>query len=203
LKIQPQPHFSSKVAVVTDAASGIGAAVCLRLALDGANVAAWDRDLDGAQATVLNLRERGGVGRAFLVDVSDYSAVCTTASATAQVFGDPTLLVNCAGTLDIRRFLDQTPETWRSAMAVNLDSLFYCTLEIARAMKRAGGGAIVNLASVAGTVAYPNRASYVTAKAGVIGLTRAAALDLSEYNIRVNAVAPSHVATPPSRAGDR
>jgi NAD(P)-dependent dehydrogenase (short-subunit alcohol dehydrogenase family) len=133
---------------------------------------------------------------AFEVDITDPTAVQHACQATATVVGPPTLLVNCAGIREIADPLDLTVESWRRVMAVNLDGPFYCTQAVGRVMAENGGGAIVNIASIASLDAYAKRTAYVASKTGLLGLTRSTALDLARHGIRVNAVAPGLVLTP-------
>ncbi|HEX6348772.1 MAG TPA: SDR family oxidoreductase [Candidatus Dormibacteraeota bacterium] len=171
----------SKVAVVTGAGGGIGTAICRRLAQDGVAVAGWDL---AAPA--------GG----FAVDITDPGAVAAACAATVAALGPPSMLVNCAGIREVVDPLDLSPEAWRRVLAVNLDAAFYCTQAVARVMAEHGGGAIVNIASIAAFDAYAERTAYVASKHGLLGLTRSSALDLARHGIRVNAVAPGLVLTP-------
>jgi NAD(P)-dependent dehydrogenase (short-subunit alcohol dehydrogenase family) len=184
------------VAVVTGGGGGIGAAICRRLAAEGAAVAVWDSDLEAAEATASALRAVGRDSRAVAVDVADAEAVSRGCAETLTALGPPTMLVNCAGIRDITDPLELTPAAWRRVMAVNLDGALLCTLAVGRVMAANDGGAIVNVASIAALQAYANRTAYVTSKAGLAGLTRSTALDLAKHGIRVNAVAPGLVLTP-------
>jgi meso-butanediol dehydrogenase/(S,S)-butanediol dehydrogenase/diacetyl reductase len=181
----------STVAVVTGAGGGIGSAICARLAREGVVIAAWDADPQAAQPVVDRL-----TGAVYQVDVADPGAVDRAMADTAAQLGPPRLLVNCAGIRDVGDPLDLTPEAWRRVMAVNLDGALYCTLAVARQMATAGGGSIVNIASVAGLAGVAQRTAYVASKSGLIGLTRSTAIDLARHGIRVNAVAPGLVLTP-------
>ena len=185
--------LTDHVAVVTGGGSGIGAAIARRLAAGGHTVAIWDLNLASAEAVVAEL----GGGLALAVDVASWDAVEAATEATVKSLGVPSVLVNNAGGRTPMPLLEMTPEQWRRELSVNLDGVFYCTLAVAREMvKRGSGGAIVNMASIAAYIGGASRPGYTASKAGVVGLTRASAMDLADHGIRVNAVAPGAIATP-------
>ena len=189
-------RFSDRVAVVTGGGSGMGAAVTRQLASEGAAVAVWDINVAAAQAAVDSLHGLSGRGLAVEADVSNPDSVRAAADTTAARLGDPSVLVNSAGVSQRANLLELDYADWRRVLATNLDGPLYCTVEIGKLMARRGGGAIVNISSTAGLTGYPNRVAYVVSKSGILGLTRASARDLAASRIRVNAVAPGHVATP-------
>jgi 3-oxoacyl-[acyl-carrier protein] reductase len=214
------PAFSrlpGKVAAVTGGGSGIGAAICHRLAAEGAQVAALDISLPTAQRTI---KEIGG-GLAVEADVSDSAAVDAAIASVESGLGPLDILVNNAGAVGldhVRRVspllerqraeraagrvwtpLDAlvrlTDEEWRSLLAVHLDGTFYCTRAAVRSMAARGTGVIVNMASICGIEGCTGHPHYSAAKAGILGFTRAAAKELIVSGIRVNAVAPGFVDT--------
>lgn len=167
-----------RVAIVTGSASGIGAAVVVRLQRDAITVAGWD------------------VSATPSVDVSDAAAVVAAVQRVADEVGRPTILVNCAGRRALAGMVEATLEDWQADIGTNLSGSFHTMRAVLPFMIEAGGGAIVNFASVAGLTGFAGRIAYAASKFGVVGLTLAAAKDLGPHGIRVNAVAPGPVMTP-------
>lgn len=187
--------FEGKVAVVTGAAQGIGAACAERLARDGAAVALWDVDDARGEALASALASQGG--RAFFrhCDVSRKSEVDAALAATLATFGRVDALVNNAGIFKAADFLDITEADWDAVIGVNLTGAFLVAQAVARTMVAQGGGAIVHMSSVNAVMAIPNIASYNVSKGGINQLTRVMALALADRGIRVNAVGPGTIAT--------
>ena len=188
-------HLESRVAIVTGAAQGIGAACAQRLSQDGAAVALWDVDTACGEALAASLVQQGRRAAFMRCDVAKSAEVVAALAATLQAFGKVDALVNNAGIFKAADFLDITEADWDAVLAVNLKGSFLVAQAVAREMVKTGGGAIVNMSSVNGVLAIPNIASYNVSKGGINQLTRAMALALADKGIRVNAVAPGTIAT--------
>lgn len=184
------------VAVVTGGASGIGAATSMRLARDGFAVAIWDRNFPAAQEMAAQIERDGGVAAAVEVDVADPDSVNRAAATTRKLLGSVSTLVNCAGIRDLIPFFEIAPADWHKVINVCLSGPFYCTQALASDMKERGAGSIVNVGSINGLASRPDRTAYVSAKTGLVGLTRSTAEDLGPSGIRVNCVAPGWITTP-------
>jgi 3-oxoacyl-[acyl-carrier protein] reductase len=185
--------FSGKVAVVTGGGNGIGAATCRAFAAAGARVAVIDRDVSAAEKVATSI---GGNLRAYAVDVADRSAFNTVASAIAEAWGGIDILVNGAGTTVRRMIPEMSAEDWDRVIAVNLTGAFNGIQAVLPHIRKRGGGAIVNIASIAGQrISFGGTANYTASKAGLLGLTRHAAYELAPDHIRVNAVCPGPTAT--------
>jgi NAD(P)-dependent dehydrogenase (short-subunit alcohol dehydrogenase family) len=189
--------FSGKVAFVTGAASGIGEAVARQLAERGAKVVIADLKLDAAQALADAIKASGGEAAAVAVDVGQSDAVEKAIQFTVDTYGKLDVAVNNAGIGGAPAPLgDYSFEDWHKVIDVNLHSVFYSMKFEIAAMLKSGGGAIVNMASILGTNGFANAPAYVTAKHGVVGMTKAAAIDYAKKGIRVTAVGPGFIETP-------
>jgi 3-oxoacyl-[acyl-carrier protein] reductase len=210
-------RLDGRVAAVTGGASGIGEAICIRLADEGARVAVLDLDAGGAQLTA----DLAGGGLAVEVDVSDSAAVDAAVDRVEAGLGPLDIFVNNAGASGLAHLERVTPrldqqraeaaagevttaldalvrlsdEEWRRMLAIHLDGTFYGTRAAARVMVPRGRGAIVNMGSVCGLEGCTGHPHYSAAKAGIIGFTKAVGTELIQQGVRVNAIAPGHVGT--------
>ena len=211
-------NLRGPVAVVTGGAAGIGRAISLRLGRDGARVAVLDIRQESAEET---LRMAGGDGVALVCDVSDSAAVDAAFARVESELGTVDVLVNNAGAVGTDHLRRVTPllerqrvegadgavttpldalvrlsdDEWRRMLAIHLDGTFYCTRAAVRVMAPRGRGVIVNMSSICGLEGCTGHPHYSAAKAAILGFTKAAAKELIVQGIRVNAVAPGHVAT--------
>jgi NAD(P)-dependent dehydrogenase (short-subunit alcohol dehydrogenase family) len=186
---------TSNVAVVTGAASGIGRATALHLARDGYEIAMMDLDADGLAATRVQIEQAGGRANAFPVDVRDPLSVGSVTRKVAVTIGPPQVLVNVAGIGIAATVLETSDEDWNRVLAVNLTGPFLTIRATLPLMLDRGGGVVVNIASVAGQVGLARRAAYCASKAGLVGLTRAVAVDHAAEGIRCVAICPGTVET--------
>ncbi|MGB9955590.1 3-oxoacyl-ACP reductase FabG [Haloferax prahovense] len=188
--------FQDDVAVVTGGTRGIGRAVAMRLADGGATViVTYHDDEEAAEQTTEMLAAYPAATRVEPCDVTNFNEVAAVFEMISDRYGSPTVLINNAGTMENGLLVRMTPEQWHNVIETNLSGAFYCTREAARLMLRNRGGRIVNVASVAAQRGWAGQVNYAASKAGLIGLTRAAARELSEKGIRVNAVAPGYTDT--------
>ncbi|MEV6253192.1 3-oxoacyl-ACP reductase FabG [Nocardia sp. NPDC051911] len=185
-------RFTDRVAVVTGAAQGIGAATALRLAAEGAAVAVLDRE--EPSETAARITAAGGVARGYVCDVTDRASVQNVFDRVATDLGSPQILVNNAGITRDDLFFRLTEEDWNAVLAVNLTGAYHCAQIVQTFMVAQRYGRIVSLSSRS-ALGNRGQANYAAAKAGIQGLTATLALELGPYNITVNAVAPGYIAT--------
>jgi NAD(P)-dependent dehydrogenase (short-subunit alcohol dehydrogenase family) len=192
-----------RTAIVTGAGSGIGRGIAIRLAEDGLAVAVLDLDADAADRVAAEIEERGLVAAAVGgVDVSDRAGVDVAVQHVRDVLGPPLVLVNNAGMTGFKRFMDITDDKWDRIMAVNVNGPFYCTQAVVPDMVEAGWGRIVNISSSSAQSGQQFMVHYVTSKAGLIGFTKALALELGPSGITVNTIPPGFIDTPMLRGSE-
>ncbi|GAC1586449.1 MAG: SDR family oxidoreductase [Ktedonobacteraceae bacterium] len=191
-----QQRFTNKIVLVTGAAHGIGQAIALRFGSEGAQVVVNDVDANGAEATVQAITTQGGLAVSGVADVSEKSQVDRLFDTVLERFGRVDVLVNNAGVINVERHFLEADETWWDhVIAVNLKSVFLCSSRAAHVMARRGQGVIINMSSGGATHSHRGMAAYDASKGGIEALTRAMALDLAPYGIRVNALVPGSIDT--------
>jgi 3-oxoacyl-[acyl-carrier protein] reductase len=189
-------RYQDKVVIVTGAGSGIGRAIALRFAREGAHVIVNDVNADSAESTARMIITEGGSALAVISDVSDKSQVDRLFDMTLERFGTVDVLVNNASLINVERhFLEFDEGWWDRILSVNLKSVFLCSFRAAHIMARRQQGVIINMSSGGASHAHRGMDAYDAAKGGVEALTRAMALDLAPYGIRVNALIPGSIDT--------
>jgi NAD(P)-dependent dehydrogenase (short-subunit alcohol dehydrogenase family) len=191
------PLFDGKVALVTGGGSGIGQSACRLYAREGAKVVVSDIDEKGGQDTVREIQEMGGEAIFVRADVSNPEDCQAMVARALEEYGRLDVAFNNAGIGgEANLTADYSIEGWQKVIAINLSGVFYCMKYEIPAILEAGGGAIVNMASVLGSVAFEQSPAYVAAKHGVLGLTKNAAVEYGRQGIRINSVGPGFIQTP-------
>jgi NAD(P)-dependent dehydrogenase (short-subunit alcohol dehydrogenase family) len=192
-----QHDYSGKVAIVTGGGSGIGEASALTFAGSGAKVVVADFDKDGGERVVESIKTAGGEATFVSVDVSKVEEVESMVKTTVDTYGGLHVAVNNAGIGGAQAPAGEYPiDSWRQVIEINLNGVFYGMRYQIPAMLASGGGSIINMASILGSVGFATSSAYVAAKHGVVGLTKSAAIEYSAQGVRVNSVGPGFIATP-------
>jgi NAD(P)-dependent dehydrogenase (short-subunit alcohol dehydrogenase family) len=189
--------FDGKVALVTGGSSGIGQAACYLYAREGAKVVVSDIDEQRGDETVRAIEDKGAEAMFVRADVSKPEDCQAMVGAALEKYGRLDIAFNNAGIGgEANLTADYSIEGWQKVVAINLSSVFYCMKYEIPAILQNGGGAIVNMASILGRVAFQNSPAYVAAKHGVVGLTKTAAVEYAKQGLRINAVGPGFISTP-------
>jgi NAD(P)-dependent dehydrogenase (short-subunit alcohol dehydrogenase family) len=188
-------ELDGRVCVVTGGGRGIGAAIAQAFAAQGGRIAILERDAELGEESAQRLATAGVDARSYPVDVADEATVVRAAEQVTADFGRVDVLVNNAGIGRLGPSMSFPVEDFRASLDVMVTGVFLCSREFGKALRAGGGGAIVNISSINGLVAFPMRLAYSAAKAAVISMTRVLATEWSGYGIRVNAVAPGNTKT--------
>ncbi len=187
--------LENKIALVTGAARGIGQAIALQLASDGADLALCDVKTEWLEETAGKVQALGRRVEVYAMDVANGAAVGEAVAKVAADFGRIDVLVNNAGITRDTLLIRMTEEDWDAVLDINLKGAFLVTKAVVKFMMKQRSGAIVNIASVVGIMGNAGQANYTASKAGLIALTKTAAKELGSRNVRVNAVAPGFIRT--------
>ena len=192
-----QFDYTDRVALVTGGGSGIGEACAMTFARSGAKVIVADYDKEGGYRVTKAIKAEDLEATFVEVDVSNPEQIEAMVATTVQTYGGLHVAVNNAGIGGAQALTGEYPiDSWQQVIDVNLSGVFYCMRHEIPAMLDSGGGSIVNMASILGSVGFANSPAYVAAKHGVVGLTKTAAIEYSAQGIRVNSVGPGFINTP-------
>jgi NAD(P)-dependent dehydrogenase (short-subunit alcohol dehydrogenase family) len=194
--VQPAARLRNAVAVVTGGASGIGYGIATEFAREGAAVAILDLNYDAAKQTTRDIEKDGGKAMAVAADVTSQEQVDRAIGEVIDQLGPPSILANVAGLNQFASVEQLPPGLWDKITSINMDGPFHCVHAVIPGMIEKRAGKIVSITSAAGVRAIPKAVPYSAAKHGLVGLTRALALDLAPFGINVNCIAPSTVQTP-------
>jgi 3-oxoacyl-[acyl-carrier protein] reductase len=192
--------LKDKIALVTGASRGLGQAIALELARQGAIVLGTATTAEGAQSISAKLKEHGVQGKGYAMNVRDHAQVNKVVEEITQTFGAPLILVNNAGVTRDNLFLRMSEDEWETVIDTNLTSIFRVTKAVMKGMIKARWGRIISISSVAGVAGNPGQCNYAASKAGMIGFTKSLAQEIASRNITVNIVAPGLIQTDMNKA---
>jgi 3-oxoacyl-[acyl-carrier protein] reductase len=193
--------LKDKVALISGAARGIGKAIALRLAEEGANIIVTDINKEEAELVVQEIKGMGQDAIAIKCDVSKKAEITVLVEQSLEKFSKIDILVNNAGITKDGLFMRMKEEQWDLVMNINLKSIFLLSQEVfVKSMMKQKSGSIINISSLVGIIGNPGQVNYCAAKAGVIGFSKALSKEVSRWNIRVNAVAPGFIDTDMTRS---
>ncbi|MDZ7289781.1 MAG: 3-oxoacyl-ACP reductase FabG [candidate division KSB1 bacterium] len=187
--------LQDKIAIVTGGSRGIGKAIALRLAAEGAKVVVTATTQAGADKTVSEIRQSGGEAIGFEVNIAEVKQVEALIKGTVDHFGALHILVNNAGITRDNLVMRMSDEEWNAVIATNLTGTFNCIRAASKIMMKQRSGKIINISSIVALMGNKGQANYCAAKAGIIGLTKAVARELASRNIQINAIAPGFITT--------
>ena len=188
--------LKDRVAIVTGGGKGIGEEICLGFSREGAKIVIAEIDIENSQKVIKKIQNNGSEAIVVKTDVSDENSINNMVDETIKHFGKIDILINNAGIRHIKKLLDHTKKDWDEMIGVNLTGPYLGCKAVIPHMIKQGKGKIVNFGSIASFMGRPDRVGYVAAKSGVLGLTRALAVDLTRKNINVNTICPGLISTP-------
>ncbi len=188
--------LKNRVAIVTGGGKGIGREICIGLSKEGAKIVIADLDKENSSKVINDIKNVGSDAIAVETDISNESSVDTLILETTKKFGKIDILINNAGVRQVKKLADHNLKDWNDMLSVNLTGPYICSKAAIPEMKKVGKGKIINFGSIASFMGRPDRVGYVAAKSGVLGLTRALAIDLKGTNINVNTICPGLISTP-------
>lgn len=192
--------LTGKIAVVTGSGSGIGRGIAIRFAAEGAMVGVWDLNGAAAAETASLISATGGIAMPVVADCSDEAQIAAAAETTRSAFGPPAILVNNAGIAPFAPYLDHSEELWDRIIRINLKGPHLCIRALLPAMLEAGWGRVINITSSSTQSGSPAQGAYVASKGGLLGLTKALALEFAPTGVTFNMVPPGFIDTPMLRA---
>jgi 3-oxoacyl-[acyl-carrier protein] reductase len=187
-------ELADRVALVSGAASGIGRAIAILFAREGAKVAVVDKNLEGAESVVKEIEQLNGQALALQCDVSEEKEADQTVKETGEQLGNVGILVNCAGIAGANLLVDMTTEEWHSMLRTHLDGTFFFSRAIINGMK--DGDRIINMSSIVGIEGQLTSTHYAAAKGAIIAFTKSLAMEVARRGVTVNAIAPGIIRTP-------